>query len=739
MSNVSGPYKPTTAVDAGGALGAWTNAGLVTVPDNLTASGDISTGGKHTNVLLATNFSGASLHIPAYATIQGISVTFLRYGTNAATDTIQLYKAGVAAGSVKVGTDTWPLSEDSVTYGGATDLWGTTWTPSDVNATNFGVGIAAYNTHSGGSAFIDNITVTIYWQTTPSDVPKSYQYKSFAHDGTYLGDLPVISEFAYSQDINTSGSQITLTCGLSIDTAAQSATQSLTDEGGAILTDESGSNLLTEGANAMVGLGTASNTLIKNGNRVTVWEFSHYYPDGHVVFRGFIEKWEATFGGSGDNESVDVLVYSLGSDMDNYLLLGSPFTYTLDQSNTTFNISSNFYNSMSSGGGYAYCGQSFTVGTGVTNLGAISLWMSGTATVTITVYSTFTSTTILASSTVNVATSGFQEVQFSFANHIPVTAGNSYFFSVTIADSQSILIAYNNSSSYSGGTMYTAIFTGTSGGAFGPVADDLYFKTFSSSGQTTATFTSMDPSTGMLDQFMSDYNSRGGVVTHSTATVDATGLSLTYTLTTETIYGGVNRMLSLAPDGFYFYVGVDYPTLYFKQSNSVADITLTRGKEIEKLSIGASIEQVINSVYFSGGIPTGSTNLYKYYSDVTSIAQYGQKLSRISDNRVTLSTTADAIGNSKVAELKDEMYATSVTVIDKQMDTSTIRPGMIIGFAGFGSFVDSLLMQIVRVAYTPEETTLTLGVLPKRLHTELDQITRGLIAEQTLANPTTPS
>jgi hypothetical protein len=35
--------------------------------------------------------------------------------------------------------------------------------------------------------------------------------------------------------------------------------------------------------------------------------------------------------------------------------------------------------------------------------------------------------------------------------------------------------------------------------------------------------------------------------------------------------------------------------------------------------------------------------------------------------------------------------------------------------------------------------TLTLGILPKRIVPEFERITRGLIAEQTIQNPTAPS
>ena len=64
---------------------------------------------------------------------------------------------------------------------------------------------------------------------------------------------------------------------------------------------------------------------------------------------------------------------------------------------------------------------------------------------------------------------------------------------------------------------------------------------------------------------------------------------------------------------------------------------------------------------------------------------------------------------------------------------------MSVGFNGFGTFVDNLVLQIVRVDYTPESATLTLGILPKRVHQAVEQVVRGVIGLNTVDNPTTPS
>ena len=64
---------------------------------------------------------------------------------------------------------------------------------------------------------------------------------------------------------------------------------------------------------------------------------------------------------------------------------------------------------------------------------------------------------------------------------------------------------------------------------------------------------------------------------------------------------------------------------------------------------------------------------------------------------------------------------------------------MTVGFNGFGTFVDGLVLEIVRIDRAPEYATLTLGILPKRVYATIDNLVKGLLAQQTVSNPTTPS
>ena len=79
--------------------------------------------------------------------------------------------AGTATtiGTKKTSATTWTSSDVTETFGGAADLWGRSWTATEINNANFGVALSAYlnytyeaeGTGPGNSTTVDAITVAI--------------------------------------------------------------------------------------------------------------------------------------------------------------------------------------------------------------------------------------------------------------------------------------------------------------------------------------------------------------------------------------------------------------------------------------------------------------------------------------------------------------------------------------------------------------------------------------------------
>lgn len=741
----TGPKYPTTTTTTNGSGidGQWAN------PANIFSDN----GSDATSVFLdpppnvTDDLQGATFGfaIPTNAVIDGIKLEMEVPASTRwfeAASFLKLQKAGSYVGNNKSGTGS--VSSNVYTYGGSTDLWGTTWTPAQINAAGFGFGFSAAFTSSPNDFTIgvDYVRITVYWHysvdVSPADVPKRYLYKVF-NDGVYLGNLPnVESKFGYSLDINSAGSSINIVCGVSADTSSLPGSRLITEAGEPITTENS-EYIYTDGQPPIVGAGNSIDPyIIQNGNRIQVWEYSYYYPNGKLMFMGQVNRIEAGFGTSADN-NVKILVLSDGLDLDNYIARGAPFSYTADVTQATQNASATITQS-DKGGMWNRYGQTWVVGAGVTKLGAISLLLQGVADVTITVYDGLIGSS-LGSVTQAVNTGGIAAVvQLGFPSLVDLAPGSTYFYTVSVGAGQSIVIYYSSANPYANGKMYNSSYGGGSGGgSYSEVAGaDLYFIASSGVATTTATYTSKDPTTQMFKPIIDDYRLRGGLLNYSTSSVDATGLSLTATFNTETIFDAMRKVLSLCPNGFYFYTDLGTDIIYFKQTATTPTYKLIKGRHLNKISLIMSIENVKNDLLFSGA-ETAGTNLYTEYEDQTSQSNYGKRIERKSDNRVSIQATADAIGESFIDENANEYYETTVTVLDRTMDITLFKPGDTIGLRGFGNFVDTQLMQIVRLEYTPDTVNLTLGNLPKRFSNEFEKTIRGLIAQQTVANPSAPS
>lgn len=743
----TGPNTPATATDGGGAK-TWSNVNNAKVEDgNLAQCLNIGPGGGG-GVPNQMNLTALGFALPGNAVIDGIKLEAKVSGPandalGGAGGVYLLYNGGATsyANTPNAG-NSWPASLTWITYGGATSLWGRTWTPAEINHANFGASLSASLGSGTGNIAIDSARITVYWHysndVAAADVPKRYLYKVF-NKGAYLGNLPKVeSKFGYPLDINSAGSSISIVCGVSADTSALPGDRLVTELGEPITT-ELGEYIYTEGQSSLFGPGNSVDPyIIQNGNHIEVWEYSYYYPNGKLMFQGQVNRIEAGFGSSADNK-LKLLVLSDGLDLDNYIARGAPFNYTDDVVQNVVTNQVFAQQSGDKGAGWTRYGQTWIVGAGVTKLGAIKLLLTGQADVTVTVYDNVGGN-VLGSVTQFVDAVGVQStITFAFASLIDVAPGGTYFFTVSVDGGQIITVYYDISSPYANGKFYESIYGGGSGGgSYSEIPGDMTFSTAAGLPTTTATYTSKDPTTEMFKPIIDDYRIRGGQLRYTSTSVDATGLSLTALFNTETIFDAMRKVLSLSPNGFYFYVDPGTNIITFKRVLTTPTWKFIKGRHINKLNQVMSIENVKNDLLFSGA-ETAGTNLYTEYENQASQTNYGKRLERKSDNRVSIQATADAIGDSFIQENAGEYYETTITILDRTMDITLLKPGQTVGLRGFGNFIDNQIMQIVRLEYTPEAVNMTLGNMPKRFSAEFENTIRGLLAQQTVGNPSAPS
>lgn len=160
-----------TNVVRGGSAAAWTNLGnggasddsYVTVVSSLTANGE------YTDYYTIEDFG---FSVPGSASIDSIIVTteYSKTGDRSSSeDQFRIIKGGsIVTFDNKIGAP-WPTTDESRDHGftvlGHDPLWGTTWTPTDINAADFGIAISVKTTGSGTlvDPRIDHIEILVYY------------------------------------------------------------------------------------------------------------------------------------------------------------------------------------------------------------------------------------------------------------------------------------------------------------------------------------------------------------------------------------------------------------------------------------------------------------------------------------------------------------------------------------------------------------------------------------------------
>lgn len=171
-SKSQGPNSPSYGLNIAGADVDWTNTTNIFAADSLYTQAPL-TAGAVSDYLRATGFG---FSIPVGATITGIKVEVKKCQqpwTYGIVEDLHVYaaKAGAVVGTDHAIPGSWPGVNTYVTYGGAADMWGTTWTPAEINVNlpaGFGVLISAQET--GGvnpaGARIDHVRITVYYTVT---------------------------------------------------------------------------------------------------------------------------------------------------------------------------------------------------------------------------------------------------------------------------------------------------------------------------------------------------------------------------------------------------------------------------------------------------------------------------------------------------------------------------------------------------------------------------------------------
>jgi hypothetical protein len=164
-----GPYDPAEGSNIEG-IGSeiWMNPKEIATPGSPYASVSLYQGHRYSNYLEGNQYSFA---LPVDADITGIEVSISHQSSSPNLDildnVVSLVKGGVIVGDNKADQVTpWGTTFVVTTYGGPTDLWGSSWIPADINSLDFGVVLAVYRNNNGNKphdALVDSMQITVYY------------------------------------------------------------------------------------------------------------------------------------------------------------------------------------------------------------------------------------------------------------------------------------------------------------------------------------------------------------------------------------------------------------------------------------------------------------------------------------------------------------------------------------------------------------------------------------------------
>lgn len=582
---------------------------------------------------------------------------------------------------------------------------------------------------------------------------KYYQVKVYDKSGTYLTTWSdIISNIEFNNEINSAGGQLKITLA-----------RNAGDYG--------------EGSD------------LDFGYRVKIYVFDKELPEGSLLFQGYISAYTPIY----KDDKVEVTILSYGAELNDYMVDGVKKIHIQQTTKNSYQTIEYFNNA---GNDYWRTrGQELYV-TSPTNidLSGITLNLaldSGVVPVPTRIkvlvmsYIPSSSTSIpfydmynnnygalnvdvLDELFVDVDSTTPRDYEISFNNLISKNMYNTLFIcllptSYAATNNNKVRIASRSSGGYS----HVALWSGSiAGSQFLPYGEEFYYKLHYKEAATKSVFNSYDPSQ-ILKDCITNYVQQNGSVNYTDSTIDMTGTTVSYTFNVNTTLEAINKCVELAPKNWYWYLDYGTNLVHFHQKNEDPDHYFNLEKDIIDAKFEKRIEDIVNTIYFTGGDTGGGTNLFKKYVVQESINKYGIKAMKYSDQRVTLTNTADTIANAILEQKSYPELRVVLEILDSNnnqnmgYDIESIKVGDTIAVRNITQQVglstwdyarwdqsywdyniynlSSLTMQVVKLTYKENSVVLEASTIPTDVNKRIEDINRNLEVLQTLNNPTIPT
>ena len=281
-----------------------------------------------------------------------------------------------------------------------------------------------------------------------------------------------------------------------------------------------------------------------------------------------------------------------------------------------------------------------------------------------------------------------------------------------------------------------------------------WFMLQDSSGNTALTYTAQDPS-NIFKDIIDLYTAQGGTLNYTSSSVALTGLSVTYTFNLNTIKEALDYVIQLCPQKWYYTVSPQN-VISLNAPSNITDHKFLIGKNIEYMKPSKDITNVVNDIYFIGGIPAGQSQLYRRYTRSSSTSSYGNKAMKMQDQRVTLTGSSDLLAGRYLDYFQNPLVQTELHIADsngqdinKGYDIESVKVGQNIAILNLkgsskahsnwdtstwdvtnwdylSSFITSDILQVQSIDYKPDGIVIQAAVALPYVQKTIAQVTNQL-------------
>lgn len=512
-------------------------------------------------------------------------------------------------------------SGSKIWYGEFDEAWTGDSEVPDIDGLRIVLGIIDWSGDS--TAGVDSTGIEI----THLAITKSYVYKIYDRNWNYLGIWKdVVSDFGYSQEINSAGSAISVVLARNSDSKIAQYDSIADDNDNPIITDDNNELAAEMETISAVGPGTD----VDLNHNVKIYEFStdpEQPVEGDLVFTGYISMYSSKYGSS---ENTSVSIFSYGADLDNWLLTNGNVTRVGYISQDPSDILKDTLDRFNADGGIVTYDEGTPGATEViTNLVAnpsfetdaigwtVSQGVGGRATDvnggafgSYYMYSQAMGGSSIDWQSPNLVSG--QPYRFSFYLKRPGAGG------VFVNGSHNSTVVFDYYPA-TGATWqrYDVSFTATANSplyvSFGIIgSDNVVYIDGVMLTQGAALYDYFDGATIDDDIYTHDWtgtvhgstSTRTRVLTNIGETITDTNTIVTYAFNLNTELEVIKKLLELAPTDWYFYVDLANNLLHFHPRPETPNHYFYLGKHVLSLDLEKSMEGIVNDLVLAGGKPT---------------------------------------------------------------------------------------------------------------------------------------